>query len=170
MVRTVFPRATRLLALVVCLAGLAACSDPDGLMAPDALKAVVPDLPGWERSTVIAQTIDLPEPATVAGATFTRGDARLDFEISDTKGASGMVESLAAMAGAAFERTLDHGYMKSTMVAGAPAIESWNSADRTGELSVLVNKRYIINVGGRGIDNASAMRTLAERMDLTRLR
>ena len=104
------------------------------------------------------------------GATFTRGNARLDFEISDTKGASGMVESLAAMAGANFHRTLDTGYMKGATVAGSPAIESWNSADRSGELSVLVKKRYIINIGGRGIDDASAMRTLAERMDLARLK
>lgn len=163
-------RAARLLGLLTITLGLLACSDPNGLMAPDALKAAVPDLPGWDRSAVNAQTIDLPEQATVAGATFTRGDARLDFEISDTKGASGMVESLAAMAGANFHRTLDTGYMKGATVAGAPAIESWNSADRSGELSVLVNKRYIINIGGRGIDDASAMRTLVERMDLARLK
>lgn len=163
-------RAARLLGLLAITLGLLACSDPNGLMAPDALKAVVPDLPGWDRTAVTAQTIDLPEPATVAGATFTRGNARLDFEISDTKGASGMVESLAAMAGANFHRTLDTGYMKGATVAGSPAIESWNSADRSGELSVLVKKRYIINIGGRGIDDASAMRTLAERMDLARLK
>lgn len=170
MLNALCSRMRRLVAVALFTASLTACSDPNGLMAPDALKAVVPDLPGWDRSTVIAQAIDLPERATVAGATFTRGDARLDFEISDTNGASGMVESLAAMAGTPFQRPLDSGYMKSATISGAPAIESWNSTDRSGELSVLVNKRYIINIGGRGIDEPSAMRTLAERTDLTRLK
>lgn len=161
---------TAVAVLILIATGTLACDTTSDLMPPRALQAVVPELPEWARSTVTAQGIDLPAPATVAGATYTRGAARLDFEISDTGTGSEMVASLAATAGTPFERTLEQGYTRSTVVAGAPAIESWNATERYGELSVLVNRRYIINIGGRGIDDTSAMRALAERVNVTMLR
>ncbi len=157
-----------------CLIGAVACGgaqDPNALMGTDDLKKVVPVLDGWERGTITAQTIDVPEVATVVTVSYTRGDGgQLDFEISDTAGKSSMIESLAAMAGSEFNRVMESGYLKGTTVAGAPAVESWNTDHRIGELTVMVNKRYIIHVGGKNLADAAPMRAVVEQIALSSLR
>lgn len=159
---------------VLCLALGAGCSsapDPNALMTGDALRALAPEMDGWQRGAPNAQTIDVPEVASVLTVSYTRADgAQLDLEISDTGGKSSMIESLATMAGSEFNRPTTNGYLKGTTVAGAPAVESLNTQDRIGELTVLVKKRYIIHVGGKNISDAAPMRAIVERIDLTKLR
>lgn len=141
-----------------------------GLMSPDALKAVAPVMPGWDRGQVTAQSITAPEPATVVTATYTQGDARLELEISDTGGAPSMVDALAEMAGSDLNRPVANGYFKGTTIAGAPAVESWNTVDALGEVTVLVKKRFLIHVGGRGLPDATPMRALVEQITLSDLK
>lgn len=161
--------------LTVLLCVIAACGrgvdDPNALMTAEALRALAPEVSGWTRGAVTAQTIDVPEVATVVTVSYSRDDGgRLDLEISDTGGKSSMIESLASMAGSAFNRPVGNGYLKGTTVAGAPAVESWNTEERIGELTVLVDKRYIIHVGGRALADAAPMRTVVELIDLQRLK
>jgi hypothetical protein len=160
--------------VVLCVCVAAACGgaadDPNALMSAEALRALPPSMEGWQRGTPNAQVIDVPEPAAVVTVSYTRADAALDLEISDTGGTSSMIESLASMAGSEFNRTMGNGYLKGTTVAGAPAVESWNTQDRLGELTVLVNKRYIIHVGGRGLTDAAPMRALVEKIQLAALK
>jgi len=80
-----------------------------------------------------------------------------------------MLESLGAMAGSDINREVANGYFKGTTVAGHPAVESWNTVDRLGELTVLVGNRFIVHVGGRALDDAAPMRALVERIALGEL-
>ncbi len=161
-------------ALLLCLllaVGCGGAQDPNALMSADDLKKVVPALDGWDRGAITAQTIDVPEVASVVTVSYTRSDGgQLDLEISDTAGKSSMIESLASMAGSEFNREMASGYLKGTTVAGAPAVESWNTDHRIGELTVLVNKRYIIHVGGKNLADAAPMRAVVERIPLSNLR
>lgn len=138
-----------------------------GLITPERLRDMVPTLEGWERGAITPQSTTTPETATSASATYTRGTERLDLEISDTGGTSKAIESLIAMAGSDINRQLANGYFKGTTISGAPAVESWNTQERLGELTVLIKQRYIIHVGGRDLSDAAPMRALAERIDLT---
>lgn len=162
------------LALWVCLAVSSACggntSNATGLMSASSMKALVPTMDGWNRGVVNAQVIDVPEAAAVVTVSYTQGGATLDLEISDTGGTSSMIESLASMAGSEFNRSMGNGYLKGTTVAGEPAVESWNTEDLLGELTVLVKKRYIIHVGGRGLADAAPMRAVVERIKLDDLK
>lgn len=142
----------------------------DGLMTADALKALAPAMDGWVRGEVNAQSLSSPEPGTVVTTSYTREGQRLDLEISDTGGAPSLVDALAAMAGSNLNRPVGNGYFKGTTIAGAPAVESWNTQDLIGEVTVLVKKRYIIHVGGRGMPDAAPMRALVERINLSTLR
>lgn len=162
------------LVLIVSVCVLAACgkaADPNALMSGDELRPLAPTMDGWQRGTVNAQTIDVPEVATVLTVSYTRADGgQLDLEISDTAGKSSMIESLAEMAGSEFNRNMASGYLKGTTVAGAPAVESWNTDHRIGELTVLVKKRYIIHVGGKNLADAAPMRAIVEHIALDKLR
>lgn len=102
--------------------------------------------------------------------TFTRGNEKLELELADTGGAPRAIESLEQMAGSTTNRTVGNGYFKGTMLAGFPAVESWNTVEKVGELSVLIRRRYIIHVAGSGLADAAPMRALAEAVDTSRLR
>ena len=94
----------------------------------------------------------------------------MELEIADTGGDPRATESLEKLAGSTMNRKVGNGYFKGAVVASFPAVESWNTEDKLGELSVLVRRRFIIHVAGSGLKDAAPMRTLAEAVDTTRLR
>ncbi len=134
------------------------------------LRASVPKFVGWTRGEMTAQEGPTPSRSTHVQVTFTRGTETLSLEIADTGGDERSIESLEHMAGTSTSRTVENGYFKGTTVATFPAVESWNTVDKLGELSVLIRRRFIINVTGAGLADAAPMRALAEAVDTSRLR
>jgi hypothetical protein len=140
------------------------------LTTPSDLRASVPALAGWQRGDINAQELPAPSRSSTATVTFLRGAEKLDLEIADTGGDAKSIESLEHMAGSTTSRTVGNGYFKGTMIAGFPAVESWNTVDRIGEVTVLIRRRYIIHVAGSGLTDAAPMRALAEAVDTSRLK
>lgn len=134
------------------------------------LRASVPEFRGWTRGEMTTQEGTDAQRSTQVLTTFTRGDEKLELEIADTGGAPGAIESLEQMAGSTTNRTVGNGYFKGTMLGGFPAVESWNTVDKVGEVSVLIARRFIIHVAGSGIKDAAPMRALAQAVDTSRLR
>lgn len=170
--------------VILCLAlAAAACGGEAPAPAPDAtgtqpvvlvppsdLRAAVPMLSGWTRGEIATQERPVPDRSSSATVTFSRGVEKLDLEIADTGGEARAIESLEHMAGSDISRTVGNGYFKGTTINGLPAVESWNTVDKLGELSVLIRRRYIIHVAGSRLTDAAPMRTLAEAVDTARLR
>jgi len=170
--------------VILCLALAAgACGGEAPVPAPDAtstssvapvpssdLRAAVPLLSGWARGEIATQERPAPDRSSSATVTFTRGAEKLDLEIADTGGDARAIESLEHMAGSDVTRTLGNGYFKGTTISGLPAVESWNTVDKLGELSVLIRRRFIIHIAGSGLTDAAPMRALAEAVDTSRLR
>jgi hypothetical protein len=148
----------------------AAAAPAVALVSAGDLRASVPDFRGWTRGEVVAQESTSPQPGTHVLTTFSRGSEKLELEIADTGGAPKAIESLEHMAGSSTSRTVGNGYFKGTMVGAFPAVESWNTVEKLGEVSVLVRRRYIIHVAGSGMKDAAPMRALAEAVDTSRLR
>jgi uncharacterized protein YcsI (UPF0317 family) len=134
------------------------------------LRASVPEFRGWTRGEIAAQESTAPARGTHVVTTFTRGGEKLELEIADTGGAPRAIESLENIAGSNTNRTVGNGYFKGTMVGAFPAVESWNTVEKLGELSVLIRRRFIIHVAGSGLKDAAPMRALAEAVDVSRLR
>ena len=166
-----------------CNADEAAVPAPRSVPAPDPasappvtlvsladLRASIPEFRGWSRGEVTAQEGTDAQRSTQVLTTFTRGGEKLELEIADTGGAPRAIESLEQMAGSTTNRTVGNGYFKGTMLGGFPAVESWNTVEKLGELSVLIRRRYIIHVAGSGLADAAPMRALAEAVDTSRLR
>ncbi len=140
------------------------------LLAPSDLRAAIPALDGWTRGEITMQDMTSLDRSTAAMVTFTRGGEKLDLEVADTGGDARAIESLEHMAGSDVSRTVENGYFKGTTINGLPAVESWNTVDKLGELSVLVRRRYIIHIAGSGLADAAPMRALAEAVDTSRFR
>ena len=134
------------------------------------LRTAVPELPGWTRGEIAAQEEQAPARSAHVTVTFTRGSERMELEIADTGGNERAIESLEHLAGSDTSRTLENGYFKGTTVAGFPAVDSWNTVDRLGEVTVLIRRRFIIHVAGSGLADAAPMRLLAEAVDPSKFR
>lgn len=148
----------------------APAAPPVALVSLADLRASVPDFPGWTRGEMAAQEDAAPQRSAHVGVTFTRGREKLELEIADTGGAPRAIESLEHIAGSSTNRKVDNGYFKGTMVGRFPAVESWNTVEKIGEVSVLIQRRFIIHVAGSGIKDAAPMRALAHAVDTSRLR
>ena len=140
------------------------------LVAHEALAALVPNLPGWTHGPPTSATVSLPAPAAHATATYSRGKARIDLEITDTAGHPDYVGALAKIAGSAFSQKASNGYMKGTTIAGVPAVESWNHTDRLGDISLLVDRRFIIHATGTGLDRVETLKMLVEKVEIGKIK
>ena len=140
------------------------------LVPHETLAALLPHLAGWTRSRPMSATVSLPAPAAHATATYSRGKARIDLEITDTAGHPDYVGALATIAGSALSQKASNGYMKGTMLAGAPAVESWNHADKLGDISVLIGRRFIIHATGTGLDRVETLRALVGKVDIKKIK
>jgi hypothetical protein len=140
------------------------------LIPHEKLATTVPDLEGWTHTTPSSATVSLPAPAAHVLTTYTRGRAQIDLEITDTGGHPDYIGSLSKVAGTSFSQIASNGYMKGTTLGGSPAVESWNHLDKLGDISILVDRRFIVHATGTGLDKIETLRTLVEKVDLKKVK
>jgi hypothetical protein len=137
------------------------------LVSHERLGALLPPAEaGWSAAPVTSATIMLPAPAAHATTNYTRGQSRIDLEITDTGGDPAFVEALATVAGTNFSQKAANGYMKGLRVGNFPAIESWNHVDRAGEVTVLISRRFVVHASGVNLDGIDTLQGLIGRVDL----
>jgi hypothetical protein len=61
------------------------------------------------------------------------------------------------------------GYKKSTTYSNQPGLEDWNADSKHGEITIVVNKRFVVQVVGDGLDSMDALKDVANGMDLNKL-
>jgi len=140
------------------------------LVPHEKLAATVPELEGWTHPAPSSATVTDPAPAAHVLTTYTRGKAQIDLEIMDTGGHPDYVGSLSKVAGTSFSQTASNGYMKGTTLGGSPAVESWNHVHKLGDISVLIDRRFIVHATGTGLDGVETLRTLVEKVDLKKVK
>ena len=134
------------------------------------LMSVFPEhLSGWERSKPTGERMSSPVNFSQAGVEFTKGDARLDLKITDSALNQMLIAPIAMMLTSGYEKETANGYEKSTKVGGFPGWEKWNGAGKNGELTAIVNQRFIVQVEGRNIDDPKVMHDLIAATGLNKL-
>ena len=68
-----------------------------------------------------------------------------------------------------YEKETESGYEKAVKVAGNPGFEKWNSEGKDGEVNAFINKRFILQIEGRNIDDPKVLHQLAAAADLGKL-
>jgi hypothetical protein len=61
------------------------------------------------------------------------------------------------------------GYKKSTTYANQPGLEDWNADSKHGEITIVVNKRFVVQVVGNGFDSMDGLKEVANGIDLNKL-
>lgn len=77
------------------------------------------------------------------------GDGSLTIKVSDISGLGGLgAMAHTAWASAEVDNESDDGYEKTTTIAGFKAMEKYNNKGKDGEIHILVDNRFVVEVRG----------------------
>jgi hypothetical protein len=133
------------------------------------LEALLPELPGWERDKPSGERMTAPVTYAEASVNYTKGDANISAKITDSAFNQVLVAPLAMMLAANYSHETDSGYEKGIKVGDMPGFEKFDKDDKSGDLTVVVNKRFIVEIEGHQIDDVAVLHTALDRMDLKTL-
>ena len=69
---------------------------------------------------------------------------------------------------AGYEKETQSGYEKSTKICDQPAYGNWNSDDKTGEITTVVNKRFLMTAEGRHLDDIKTLRDVVTHVEIAK--
>lgn len=126
------------------------------------------DLPGMQRTDARGESQSAIGVKTAsATGTYKGASGTVNVEISDMSAVSGLM----GMAGALVQNTTsesDSGFERDRDIGGRTVHEKYDVPSKHGELTVMVAKRFQVEVTGDGVDIATLEQTLS-RIDLARL-
>jgi hypothetical protein len=119
---------------------------------PEALKAYLPaSVAGFTRDEVSASSSGAAGiQGSEAEARYTKGEARLRLQVTDL-GAAGALAGMASAFNVKSSKETATGYEKVGMVGGRMTQESYDRSAKSGEYSVLVGERFMVQASGDGV-------------------
>jgi hypothetical protein len=133
------------------------------------LQGAFGDLSGWEKGKATGERMTSPVNYSVAKITYKKGDASVEEEISDSAFNQMLLVPFSMFLTTGYEKETEDGYEKSIKVADFPGFEKWNKSGKSGELTAIVNKRFIVQVNGREILDPKVMHEAMASIDLKKL-
>ncbi|MDX1906094.1 MAG: hypothetical protein SF053_03610 [Bacteroidia bacterium] len=117
------------------------------------LKALLPgSIAGMSQHDAEGQTTGaMGFTVSQAGAAYGEGDRRIKLEITDAGGISMAAMSLAAWSMTTIDRETDEGFERTGTIGGHKSYEEYATANRSGQVSVLVGGRFIVSAQGDGV-------------------
>jgi hypothetical protein len=131
------------------------------------LKGMIPELSGWTRSEPKGETVSMGMSISKAEAEYTKGDASIDLEITDTAFMQALTMPFAMVAN--YSQRSDSGYKQGTTIAGQPGWEEWRTEGGHGEVNLLVGTRFIVTARGSQLPSAEPVKQLVQAIDLGKL-
>ncbi|MBU1378111.1 MAG: YIP1 family protein [Alphaproteobacteria bacterium] len=127
-------------------AGTATATDPE------ALKAYLPaSVAGFNRDEVSASSGGAGGyQGSTAEGRYAKGDASLRLEVTDM-GAAGALAGMASAFNVKSSKETATGYEKVGMVGGRMTQENYDRQAKSGEYSVLVGERFMVQASGNGV-------------------
>jgi len=151
------------------LSGLDTSQKPVDPVSFRDLQAAFGDISGWEKGKPTGERMTAPVNYSVAKVTYTKGDARLEEEISDSAFNQMLLIPFSIFLTTGYEKETDDGYEKSAKVGEHPGFEKWSGRSKSGELTAIVNKRFIVQVNGHSIPDSKVLRDAMASIDLGKL-
>jgi hypothetical protein len=133
------------------------------------LETALPDVPGWTRDAPRGERMTSPIPFSQAEADYASGGARVEARIVDSAFNQLLMAPWAMFLTAGYERETSDGYERSVQIDGHPGFERWESANRSGELNLVIARRFLVTIEGHDIDDPKVLRDFADRIDKGRL-
>jgi hypothetical protein len=133
------------------------------------LQAVMPDVSGWEKASPTGERMSSPFSFSQASVIYKKGDAEITLKIMDSGFNQLLFAPFAMFMATGYEKETQEGFERSLTVAGNPGWEKWDKASRNGDLNVVVDKRFLVQVEGREVDDIKTLHGVLDRTDLKKL-
>jgi hypothetical protein len=133
-----------------------------------ALQTTLPELSGWEMQKPRGERMTAPVPFSQTETTYSKGDTRIDVKVVDSGFAPLLIMPWSMMLATGYSKETSEGYEKAVKVKDQPAFEKWNSDSKSGELNVLVNKRFLVSIESNEISDTKPLHEIADKMDFGR--
>lgn len=133
------------------------------------LQTVMPEVSGWERGKPTGERMTAPFAFSQASVTFKKGDAEIEQKVMDSGFNQLLFAPFSMMMVAGYEKETEDGFERSVNINGNPGWEKWDKGTKNGELSVVVAKRFLVQLEGRGIDDVNLLRTVLGQTDVKKL-
>lgn len=140
--------------------------DPVGF---DVLAGVLPSVSGWEMEKPEGERMTSPFAFSQAETTYRKGDAQIDVKVVDTGFAQMLIAPWSMMLAAGYSKESSDGYEKAVTVGGNPGFERWQQDSKSGELNVLVSKRFLVTIEGHDLADTKVLNQFASAMDMGKL-
>jgi hypothetical protein len=133
------------------------------------LMALFPNLEGWEKAKPTGEKMTSPFKYSNAEVTYTKGESNIELKLADSGFNQLLFAPFAMLMQAGYEKETQSGYEKSTKIGDQPAYEKWNSDDKSGEITTVINKRFLMTAEGRHLDDIKTLRDAVTHIDLAKL-
>jgi hypothetical protein len=133
------------------------------------LQAVLPDVAGWEKRQPEAERMTAPVSFAYASTRYKKGDFEITEKITDSGFNQLLIAPLSMMLAAGYAKESTKGFEKSTTAAGYPAFEKWDKSDKSGNLTVFVNQRFVVELEGTAMADNKELQAFLTRTDLKKL-
>ena len=144
------------------------------LVAPPALAKLMPSIEGWTKGDArLSQVAAGSCNYTAATVTYSMGENRVKLTLADS---GTHAESLMALASPIVILPADYSEalqpattIKRLKIRESPAYEMWNGEKMTGEVTVVVDGRFVATVEATKADGLATLRKILDGVDLKAL-
>ncbi len=133
------------------------------------LQTAFPEVSGWTMDKPRGERMTAPVAFSETETRYRNGERAVVVKIVDSAFNQILVAPWAMFLATGYEKETDDGYEKSTTVAGHPGFEKWNSASKTGELNLVVAKRFLVSLEGDGLGDPKELHDFAAKVDFGKL-
>jgi uncharacterized protein YqcC (DUF446 family) len=155
--------------MAAAMGGKTADGKPVEPIAFQSLQTALPEVSGWEMDKPKGEKMTSPMPFSKTETDYRNGDQRIDMSITDTALSAMFLIPLRMAVASGFSRETSDGYEKATTVGGQPAVEKWNAGSKRGELNVLVNDRFVVEIVGHNVAGIKTLHDFAAKTDFAKL-
>lgn len=135
----------------------------------EALKDLLPQISGWTQSNARGEQISMPMSYSKAEARYAKDDSRVELEIVDSALSQMLLAPMTMFLASGYSERSDDGFKRSTKVGSYPAFEEWRTESKRGEVTALVNNRFIVTAKGNNVTDMDVVRHVVESVDLGKL-
>ncbi|MFN7914665.1 MAG: hypothetical protein U0Q55_04950 [Vicinamibacterales bacterium] len=133
------------------------------------LQTVLPTVSGWEKGSPTGEKMTAPFAFSQTSVTYKKGEMEIEAKVMDSGFNQLLFAPFAMMMAAGYEKETQDGFERSLMIGNNPGWEKWDKGTKNGELSVVVGKRFLVQLEGRELDDVKTLRTVLDQTDLKKL-
>lgn len=133
------------------------------------LITVLNDVDGWERSEPRGEQMNMPVSYSTAEARYQKGESQVYVQIQDSALSQLLIAPFSMFLRSGFEERSSDGYKRYAEFNGYPGLEEWKTRQNNGEVTVIVDKRFIVTARGTDVDSLDPVKGVLRSLGLNKL-